>query len=167
MFTRCCFLSAAEEIKVKQNKGKQGKAGETGWERGRVREARRRETARDKDPAGYMWWGTRRVKDALFGWEKCVIKVTLMFCCMVLFHSEDVHAQVHFTQNVLQMLHSQRQPTYSEAGWATTSLLDSNMATPPVQNTSMVTNTRKLMNCLTWWSFLILPALHGSWPHFI
>lgn len=104
---------------------------------------------RDVNPAGYMWRGTRSVKDPLLGCEKCVIKVPLMFCCTVPLYTEDVHAQVHITQNILQMLHSQRQPTYSRAGCATTSLLDANTVTPLMQNAFMVTNTRKLMSCLT------------------
>lgn len=72
-----------------------------------------------------------------------------MFCCIVLLCTEAVHAQVHITQNILQMLHSQRQPTHRQAGCAATSQLDSSTVTPLMQNTSMVTNTMKLMSCLT------------------
>lgn len=103
-----------------------------------MREERKGEMKRDVDPAGYVWRGTHCVKDALLRCEKCVIKVTLMFCCMVLLYTEDVHAQVHITQNILQMLHSERKPTPP---------LNPRMVTPLMQNT--VTNTTKLMSCLT------------------
>lgn len=146
MFTRCRSLSTAEEIKVKQNK--------------RERQSRSNRKARRVDKEGeggeegrngerYRSCTTHSVKEALLGCEKCVIKVPLMFCCMVLLHTEDVHAQVHITQNILQMLHSQRQPTHRQAGCGTTPPLDLSMVTPLVRSTSMVTNTMKLMSCLT------------------
>lgn len=98
MFTRCRSLSAAEEIKVKQKKRERGKAGlrEGGGDK-EGEGGEEGEMERDVNPAGYMWWGTRSVKNALLGCEKCVIKVALMFCCMVLLYTEDVHAQVHIT----------------------------------------------------------------------
>lgn len=54
---------------------------------------------------------------------------------MVLLYTEDVHAQVHITQNILQMLHSQGQATHRQAGYATTPLLDSSMVILLMQNT--------------------------------
>lgn len=63
---------------------------------------------------------------------------------MVLLYAEDVHAQVHITQNILQMLRRQRKPTHRQAGCATTSLLDSRTVTPLMQNNAMI-----LMSYLT------------------
>lgn len=53
MFTRCRSLSAAEEIKVKQNKGERGRAGVAGRERDReikrVREGRKEGRERERE----------------------------------------------------------------------------------------------------------------------
>lgn len=46
-----------------------------------------------------------------------------MFCCVVLLYTEDVHAQAHITQNILQMLHIQRQPTHRQPGWMCLNIL--------------------------------------------
>lgn len=96
---------------------------------------------RDVDPAWYVWRGTHCVREALLRCEKCVIKVTLMFCCMVLLYTEDIHARVHnpkkYTADVPQ---PKKQPT---------PLLDQSMVTPLMQNNDTVTNTKKLMSCLT------------------
>lgn len=96
---------------------------------------------RDVDPAWYVWRGTHCDREALLRCEKCVIKVTLMFCCMVLLYTEDIHARVHnpkkYTADVPQ---PKKQPT---------PLLDQSMVTPLMQNNDTVTNTRKLMSCLT------------------
>lgn len=144
MFTRCRSLSAAEEIKVKQNKVERGRSGITRSERcgdkGVWGEERKRGTWRDVDPAGCMWRGTQCVKDALLRCEKCVIKVALMLCCMLLLYTEDVHAQVHITPNILQMLCSRRKPTPPPYLRRVTQL---------TRNTSMVTNTSTLMSCVT------------------
>lgn len=159
MFTRCCSLSAAEEIKVKQkqgrerqSRGKKKREKKKNRKRGdeeikRAREERKGEGCRSR-------WVVRgeehtSVKDALFGCEKCVIKVSLMFCCAVPLCADDVHAQVHITQNILQMLRSERRPTHRRAGCAATPPLDSGMVTPLMQSTSVVTNTMRLMSCLT------------------
>lgn len=167
MFTRCCSLSAAEEKKVKQNQGeREEKPGTWNEGEGKINAVKGKEKWREMCiPLGICGKEHAVSRMLCLGWEKCVIKVSLMFCCIVLFCSEDIQdAQVHIRQNVLQTLHSQGQPADRQTECGTTSLLDSNTVTPLMQNPSMVTNTRKLMSCLTRWSFLILPVLCGFWP---
>lgn len=113
----------------------------------RLKEERKGEMKRDVDPARYVWRGTHCVKDALLRCEKCVIKVTLMFCCVVLLDTEDVHARVHnpkkYTADAPQ---PEKQPTPP---------LDLSVVTPLMQNSDTVTNTKKIMSCLTFFPICI------------
>lgn len=138
MFTRCRSRSAAEEIKVKQKRGasqrtrkyREGNKEGEGGEEGGSCTSRCVCVVRNAQCQGCS---VRRG-------EVC----NLMLSCMMPLHIEDVHAQVDITQDILQMLHTSH--SHSQAGCATASQLESSVVPPSMQNTSIVTNTMKLMS---------------------
>lgn len=80
------------------------------------------------------------VKHALLRCRKCVIKVGLVFCSLVLLHTKDVRAQVCITPDRTQMLLSQRKSTPPQ---------DQSTDPPLVQSTLTETNTPEQMSCLS------------------
>lgn len=78
------------------------------------------------------------VKHALLRCEKCVIKVGLVFCSVVLLHTKDVRAQVCITPDRAQMLLSQRKSTPPQ---------DQSAVPPLVQSTLTETNTPEPTSC--------------------
>lgn len=89
-------------------------------------------------PPGVCAEGKLGVKHALLWCEKCVIKVGLVFCSLVLLHTQDVRAQVGITPDRMQMLLGQRKSTSPQ---------DQSAVPPLAQSTLTETNIPEPTSC--------------------
>lgn len=144
MFARCGSLSAAEEIKVKQNKGDRGRTTKRvgrGERKGRIEEGCRScwvYVVRNSQFRGFFV----RMREVCNQSHSNVVlySVSLLRCrYMDKYTLHKIHCRCSSATDSL------RQPIQRQAGWAIIPLPDSRMVRLLKQSTSMVTNN-KLMS---------------------